>query len=501
MQRAQIAANIPIPHVPAFVVAGRYLCNPRHIGEGSQGTVTLVYDCNAQKDVAVKTIHKIDAKSAAESSVMHRKEEVEALKSLKHPNILALYAFQETASETLVITEYCAGGALLETLNTTSHTRNGFLERGYSEKAAANLFSQLVSAIDFAHQSGWVHRDIKLDNLFLREDGTLVVGDWGFAHRWAPNHWITESFGSIHYCPPELLMGKSYIGPEVDIWAMGVVLYALVEGQLPFLNPSKQINRDVLLQRMKSQHYALSQHNSMELRSLIRAMLFPIPEQRATMEGIKNCYWLKGFRLCQKLRGIENITAAQYTPTDKSLESDGSPPISQLIDAAVASTRVRLHQVDLITQPGPMVQPCSGFESCSPHSSSSPNDCSSDGSGGNKCLEFHNKHTRITSAANSTSTSSNFGDASSFDLRTDSRSSSFGETTNTLFNQVFDDEEDFTTQSATEITHKDAYKPLDPLTIHLLDDIVKNYGANAPLASKRRQELKNKDSKPVVVCK
>jgi len=96
------------------------------------------------------------------------------------------------------------------------------------ENEARDVISQLIDALEYTTDEGWVHRDLKLENIMFHK-GKYIIGDWGFSRRFSYDSVIIgESFGSLYYAAPEIIKGDNYVGPECDIWSLGVILYTLV---------------------------------------------------------------------------------------------------------------------------------------------------------------------------------------------------------------------------------------------------------------------------------
>lgn len=147
------------------------------------------------------------------------------MKMLNHPNVVRLYEVIDTPKELLLVMEYCPGGEIFDYL--IVHGR-------MKEKDARKYFRQIVSALDYCHSLRIIHRDLKAENLLLDANLNVKVADFGFSNQYNPEGRLNTWCGSPPFAAPELFLGKEYIGPEVDMWSLGVVLYVLVCGALPF---------------------------------------------------------------------------------------------------------------------------------------------------------------------------------------------------------------------------------------------------------------------------
>jgi len=159
----------------------------------------------------------------------------------------------------------------------------------FPEDEARNIIIQIINAIEYAHNNKIVHRDLKLDNIFVsKEDSNKIyVGDWGLCSKFDKDGFLNESVGSLYYAAPEILAGKTYIGPEVDIFSMGVILYALVAGRLPWLPNKGSLPERTIRNNIQNGVFSTLEF-SPDLADLIKKMLAPSTSDRITMEELKN---------------------------------------------------------------------------------------------------------------------------------------------------------------------------------------------------------------------
>ncbi len=150
------------------------------------------------------------------------------------------------------------------------------------------MFSQLLTAVKYAHDLLIVHRDIKCDNILLDHEGNVKLADWGFSMRFNPNAQTNESLGSLFYACPEMFTGAPYVGPEVDVWSLGVVLYTLVTGTLPFRGESDKDTAKLILRGA----YFTPRHVSPNCSALITSCLVVSPQYRCTLATMLSHPWL-----------------------------------------------------------------------------------------------------------------------------------------------------------------------------------------------------------------
>eukprot|EP01122_Echinamoeba_exundans_P009922 TRINITY_DN3579_c0_g1_i1.p1 TRINITY_DN3579_c0_g1~~TRINITY_DN3579_c0_g1_i1.p1 ORF type:complete len:867 (-),score=173.16 TRINITY_DN3579_c0_g1_i1:2-2602(-) len=156
------------------------------------------------------------------------------------------------------------------------------------ERNARQFFRQVVAAIDYCHSLRVIHRDLKAENLLLDGQFHVKVIDFGLSNRWAPGELLQTFCGSPTYTAPELIRRQRYEGPEIDVWSLGVLLYVLVCGSLPFDGNSFQ----ELFGKIIRGEYYVPDHVSMECRDLIGRMLVVDPAQRATLDQVRTHRWI-----------------------------------------------------------------------------------------------------------------------------------------------------------------------------------------------------------------
>lgn len=156
------------------------------------------------------------------------------------------------------------------------------------EKLARKFFRQVVAAVEYCHSMRVIHRDIKAENLLLDDQMRVKLIDFGLSNQYAPGELLKTFCGSPTYTAPELIKRQEYQGPEVDVWALGVLLYALVCGSLPFDGNSFQ----ELFTKILSAEYFLPNDLTEDCRDLISSMLVVNPHERITLQGVKEHPWV-----------------------------------------------------------------------------------------------------------------------------------------------------------------------------------------------------------------
>ncbi|XP_056156714.1 serine/threonine-protein kinase MARK2 isoform X2 [Lampris incognitus] len=246
------------------------------IGKGNFAKVKLARHVLTGKEVAVKIIDKTQLNS---SSLQKLFREVRIMKLLNHPNIVKLFEVIETEKTLYLVMEYASGGEVFDYL--VAHGR-------MKEKEARAKFRQIVSAVQYCHQKCIVHRDLKAENLLLDADMNIKIADFGFSNEFTLGNKLDTFCGSPPYAAPELFQGKKYDGPEVDVWSLGVILYTLVSGSLPFDGQ----NLKELRERVLRGKYRIPFYMSTDCENLLKKFLILNPSKRGSLEQIMRDRWM-----------------------------------------------------------------------------------------------------------------------------------------------------------------------------------------------------------------
>uniref|UniRef100_A0A673J3T6 non-specific serine/threonine protein kinase n=1 Tax=Sinocyclocheilus rhinocerous TaxID=307959 RepID=A0A673J3T6_9TELE len=205
--------------------------------------------------------------------------EVRIMKLLNHPNIVKLFEVIETDKTLYLVMEYASGGEVFDYL--VAHGR-------MKEKEARAKFRQIVSAVQYCHQKCIVHRDLKAENLLLDADMNIKIADFGFSNEFTLGNKLDTFCGSPPYAAPELFQGKKYDGPEVDVWSLGVILYTLVSGSLPFDGQ----NLKELRERVLRGKYRIPFYMSTDCENLLKKFLILNPTKRGSLDQIMKDRWM-----------------------------------------------------------------------------------------------------------------------------------------------------------------------------------------------------------------
>lgn len=239
------------------VKIGKYVIKET-IGSGSFGKVKLAEHEITGHKVAVKILNRGKLRNVDTCSKVKR--EVQYLKLFRHPHIIKLYEVITTPTDIFLIMEHISGGELFEYI--VKHSK-------LEEKDARRFFQQIISGVDYCHRHKVVHRDLKPENLLLDANGNVRIADFGLSNMILDGELLNTSCGSPNYAAPEVISGKLYAGPEVDIWSCGIILYALLCGRLPFDDD----NYSILFKKIKSGHFTVPQFLNPSVVDLLNRIL------------------------------------------------------------------------------------------------------------------------------------------------------------------------------------------------------------------------------------
>ncbi|KAJ7515275.1 hypothetical protein O6H91_22G008600 [Diphasiastrum complanatum] len=248
------------------------------LGIGSFGKVKVAEHSLTGHKVAIKILNRRKIKSMEMEEKVRR--EIKILRLFMHPHIIRLYEVIETPSDIFVVMEYVKSGELFDYIVEKNRLH---------EDEARRFFQQIISGVEYCHRNMVVHRDLKPENLLLDSKCNVKIADFGLSNIMHDGHFLKTSCGSPNYAAPEVISGKLYAGPEVDVWSCGVILYALLCGSLPFDDE----NIPNLFKKIKGGIYTLPSHLTPGARDLIPRMLLVDPMKRMTIPEIRQHPWFQ----------------------------------------------------------------------------------------------------------------------------------------------------------------------------------------------------------------
>eukprot|EP00010_Vexillifera_abyssalis_P007815 CAMPEP_0201544394 /NCGR_PEP_ID=MMETSP0173_2-20130828/1000_1 /ASSEMBLY_ACC=CAM_ASM_000268 /TAXON_ID=218659 /ORGANISM="Vexillifera sp., Strain DIVA3 564/2" /LENGTH=739 /DNA_ID=CAMNT_0047952489 /DNA_START=9 /DNA_END=2228 /DNA_ORIENTATION=+ len=243
----------------------------QELGTGAFAVVKVVRQKSTNTEYAAKFIEK--AQLASEDKKMLERE-VAILKRLRHPNIISLKAVCETEKHLILITELARGGELFDRIHDLG---------AHAESDVVKIARQLISAIGYLHSKGIAHRDLKPENILLRDKEGLVIklADFGLGRIIDPGVAMSTMCGTPSYVAPEVLLGEKYT-LQVDMWSVGVIVYILLSGRMPFFGKKMQD----LAERIITGKYAFPEerwsHISKSAKAFVSALLQTDPSVRLT---------------------------------------------------------------------------------------------------------------------------------------------------------------------------------------------------------------------------
>ena len=203
------------------------------LGKGTFSTVKLGENIKTKQKVAIKILNK--EKIKAKEDLIRIKREIKILSMMDHPNIIKTYKITENEKNYYIIMEYCDGGELF----------NYIVEKEKLEEDEASMFFyQLINALDYIHSLGIAHRDLKPENLLLLENKTIKIIDFGLSNYFNGEKELETPCGSPSYASPEIIKGEHYNGFSIDIWASGIIMFAMLCGYLPFDDDEEEEEED-----------------------------------------------------------------------------------------------------------------------------------------------------------------------------------------------------------------------------------------------------------------
>ncbi|XP_073031286.1 CBL-interacting serine/threonine-protein kinase 6-like [Primulina eburnea] len=261
------------------VLRGKYELG-RFLGHGTFAKVYHARNLATGDSVAMKVVGK--EKVIRVGMMEQVKREISIMKMMKHLNIVELYEVMASKTNIYFAMELVCGGELFAKV-----TKGRLLE-----DPARHYFQQLISAVDFCHSRGVYHRDLKLENLLLDEDGNLKVTDFGLSalsDHLRQDGLLHTTCGTPAYVAPDVIGKKGYDGAKADIWSCGVILYVLLAGYLPF----QEDNIVAMYRKIYRGDFKCPPWFSPESRKLITKMLDPNPNTRISIAKILNSSWFK----------------------------------------------------------------------------------------------------------------------------------------------------------------------------------------------------------------
>ncbi|MCQ2818974.1 MAG: serine/threonine-protein kinase [archaeon] len=249
------------------------------IGTGSFSKVKMAVNKKTNSIVAIKIL---DKKKMDKYDIIRIKREMKLLTSVNHPNIIEVNEIMETASNYYIVMEFCSKGELFHYI---------CKKKKLNEEEASFFFYQIINGVDYLHKNNISHRDLKPENLLIQSNKMMKIIDFGLSNYFKQNELLKTACGSPCYAPPEMISNRIYNAKAVDIWSIGVILFAMLCGKLPF----EDKNNETLFKKILKESPIYPQNLSNSAKQILKKMLIKEPSERIKMEEIKEMpFYLKG---------------------------------------------------------------------------------------------------------------------------------------------------------------------------------------------------------------
>lgn len=323
-QKSQ-SSQCPNPNKEESLTEKYGVCERRCIGKGATAVVRLVHKQSIGQDslYAVKAFRKRRKDETEREYVKKLTSEFCISSTLHHPNVVeTVDLIKDEHGDWCEVMEYCPGGDLYSII------RNGSMTRHEIDCC----FKQLITGVSYLHSMGVAHRDIKPENLLIDDQGRIKITDFGvsdvFRMVWeTTTHRSSGLCGSEPYIPPEAFTDKDYDARLMDVWACGIVYYAMFFHGIPFRNAtSNDSNYRQYLDQRNTDRYEPFRRYSSGCRNLMMRILEPDVTKRATIQDIMDDEWFKSIEVCDNSEATSmhhSHYAVNYVPRKSPL----SPPI------------------------------------------------------------------------------------------------------------------------------------------------------------------------------
>ncbi|XP_070579124.1 testis-specific serine/threonine-protein kinase 1-like [Ptychodera flava] len=250
------------------------------LGEGSYAKVKSAYSEKLKQRVALKIINRKKAPRDFQKKFLPR--ELEIIREIHHKNIVEVFEVLDLGGKVYISMEIAGHGDLLDYIK---------LRGAIKEDRAREMFTEIIDAIDYCHEKKIIHRDLKCENILLDSQNHIKLTDFGFARHIGKDELSKTYCGSAAYAAPEVLQGIPYAGESYDIWSIGVILYIMVCGAMPY--DDSNVKKMVKDQTEKKLGFSRAKKLSEECKALIRHMLKADTRERASSVQIRESEWMK----------------------------------------------------------------------------------------------------------------------------------------------------------------------------------------------------------------
>jgi len=332
-------------------VIGNFILHGK-LGQGGFGSVVKGVHAETGEEAAIKFVPK---KSFRQFSDLQRVfQEIQALRNLRHPHVIRILDVADHPDSICFIMEFAAGGEL-----------RGYVERQkwLSEEESRVFFKQIVRAVHYIHSKNIIHRDLKLENILLDKNNKCKIVDFGLSDYVSSKGRTVTDAGTEAYLAPEVYSGSSGTSDpyKIDVWGLGVILYALAHGKLPFDRPDVET-----CAMLSAGELEMKEEMTPGFCRIVNLMLTPSPEERASMNEITLDTWVTKHRFAlegltstdcleEKAPGVPELPS---TISDDEIEEKEKPPTpaAPAAPAAPATPAAPVPVAVEAARPGPLLR-------------------------------------------------------------------------------------------------------------------------------------------------
>ena len=296
--------NVP-PKIGHYQIRGT-------IGQGAFSVVKLAFDERNKQYMACKVVPRSRISSAELEERFQI--EIKIFRQLSHPGIVTLYDLLKDELNFYVFMEFCPNGELFQHI-----VDNGKL----TEDEGKVVVYQLFSSLQYIHELGIAHRDLKPENMLLAEDGSIKLSDFGLSRYVGESGLADTPCGSPCYASPECISGNRYNAITSDIWSSGVIIFAMLTGQLPWTKR----NQAQLFKQIRKGEYSVPNFLSFECQDFIRGLMTVDIEKRLTIPQALQHPWMQGAEEMVKKVNFVPKTFVSLKKVDIFFSSDASEPL------------------------------------------------------------------------------------------------------------------------------------------------------------------------------
>jgi serine/threonine protein kinase len=285
----------------------------RALGSGCSSAVVLVRNVASAALFACKVVPR--ARLAAEGVFERFEQEARLLAGLRHPNIVQFEEVVFGPELVFLVMEYCPQGDLF-----TRMVMHGI----FGEARAREILQQIAEAVRFVHGRDIAHRDLKPENILLDAQSTAKLADFGLCHTTSPTRLLCTPCGSPFYAAPEVISHEEYNGKSADIWSLGILLFTMVTGSLPWSSE----NRAEMFRQITACEVCIPPTLSPALQDLLASMLQRDPQKRFTIEKVLNSPWFskpKNEALRASMRHSSWMITAEDAPAQEEPKGAAAP--------------------------------------------------------------------------------------------------------------------------------------------------------------------------------